>query len=49
MIEPNQKIIPKLTFGDAIENLSPKLPKKEFLNNMLVETVKPSKKLIESN
>ena len=29
-IDPGQKIIPKLKFGDSIENLSPYLPEKEM-------------------
>jgi acetolactate synthase-1/2/3 large subunit len=36
LINPNQKIIPKLQFGRPIEDLSPLLPRAEFKKNMLV-------------
>jgi len=36
-INPRQKLIPKLQFGKPIEDLSPFLNRKEFLNNMFVE------------
>lgn len=49
MIKPDQKIIPKLQFGNPIEDLSPLLPRKEFLKNMLVKTTKRSKKIFETN
>ena len=34
-ISPKQKIIPKLTFGDSIENTYPYLPKKELKKNII--------------
>ena len=34
MIDENQKIIPKLIFGKPIEDLSPLLPRKEFMKNI---------------
>ena len=37
LIKPDQKIIPKLSFGDPIEDLSPHLKRKEFLSNMLIK------------
>ena len=49
MLKPDQKIIPKLQFGNPIEDLSPTLPRKEFKNNMIVETVSRSKKIFEAN
>ena len=48
-IRPDQKIIPKLAFGSPLEDLSPPLPRKEFLNNMIIETIDKNKKLTESN
>ena len=48
-IKPDQKIIPKLTFGLPLEDLSPQLPREEFNNNMMVNLAKRSKKLNESN
>ena len=48
-IKPDQKIIPKLAFGSPLEDLSPPLPRKEFLNNMIIETIDKNKKLTESN
>lgn len=46
-LNPNQKIIPKLSFGSPIEDLSPLLPRSEFNNNMLIATIKSDKKLKE--
>ncbi len=37
IVDPNQKIIPKLQFGNPIEDLSPLLSRKEFKQNMLIE------------
>jgi acetolactate synthase-1/2/3 large subunit len=48
-IEPNQEIIPKLGFGSPIEDQLPKIPRKEFNQNMLVKIVKKNKKHVESN
>tara|TARA_B100001057_G_scaffold407854_1_gene421882 strand:- start:179 stop:1981 length:1803 start_codon:yes stop_codon:yes gene_type:complete len=48
-IKPDQKIIPKLAFGSPLEDLSPPLPRKEFLNNMIIETIDKNKNLTESN
>ena len=39
-IKPDQKIIPKLAFGSPLEDLSPPLPRKEFLNNIFNNTKK---------
>jgi acetolactate synthase-1/2/3 large subunit len=50
LIDPNQKIIPKLQFGKPIEDLSPLLSRKELKNNMLVPLVKEnSSNFSESN
>lgn len=43
-LRPDEKIIPKLAFGRPIEDLSPLLDRKEFLENMLVEPVEKSLK-----
>ncbi len=48
-VKPDQKIIPKLTFGSPLEDLSPLLPRKEFNNNMIVRKVKRLKNHKESN
>ena len=48
-LNPNQKIIPKLQFGNPIEDLSPLLSRKEFKENMLISTTKRSKKIFEAN
>jgi len=45
IIDPNQKIIPKLQFGNPIEDLSPLLSRSEFKKNMLI----PIKKKIAKN
>lgn len=47
-IKDDQKIIPKLTFGDPIEDLSPKISRDEFKENMIIEQSKRSN-IIESN
>ena len=47
--KPNQKIIPKLAFGSPLEDLSPPLPRNEFLENMIIKTIDKNKNLTESN
>lgn len=47
-IKEDQKIVPKLTFGDPIEDLSPKISRNEFKKNMIIEQSKRSN-IIESN
>ena len=49
LLKPDQKIIPKLQFGNPIEDLSPLLPRNEFNENMIVNTVSRSKKIFEAN
>ena len=49
ILNPNQKIIPKLQFGNPIEDMSPLLPRKEFLKNMEVPLVKSDKNINEAN
>ena len=49
MIKSNQKIIPKLQFGNPIEDMSPLLPRKEFFNNMDIKTINRDKKIFEAN
>jgi acetolactate synthase-1/2/3 large subunit len=50
IIDPNQKIIPKLQFGKSIEDLSPLLPRLEFKKNMIISTLKEnSSNFIEAN
>jgi len=39
MLRSDQKIIPKLKFGNPIEDLSPLLSRSEFKKNMLVKTI----------
>ena len=48
-LHPEQKIIPKLAFGNPIEDLSPKLSRAEFNENMVISTIQSDKKIIESN
>ena len=48
-VKPDQKIIPKLTFGSPLEDLSPKLPREEFYENMEVKSVRRQDKITESN
>lgn len=44
-----QKIIPKLQFGNPLEDLSPKISRKEFKSIMKIPHIKRNKKLAESN
>ena len=48
-IKQNQKIIPKLQFGNPIEDMSPLLPRKEFYENMDIPLISRSKKIFEAN
>ena len=48
-LNKNQKIIPKLQFGNPIEDMSPLLPRKEFLKNMEVKLTNRDKKIFEAN
>jgi len=49
MIKSNQKIIPKLQFGNPIEDMSPLLPRKEFFSNMDIKNINRDKKIFEAN
>ena len=49
MLKPDQKIIPKLQFGNPIEDLSPLLSRAEFNKNMIIKSVSRSKKIFEAN
>jgi len=49
LLKSDQKIIPKLQFGNPIEDLSPLLSRSEFKNNMFVKTASRSKKIFEAN
>ena len=49
LLKSDQKIIPKLQFGNPIEDLSPLLERSEFKNNMFVKMVSRSKKIFEAN
>ena len=50
IIDPNQKIIPKLQFGKPIEDLSPLLSRAEFKKNMIVPPLREeSKNFSEAN
>ena len=48
-IKSNQKIIPKLQFGKPIEDLSPLLPRNEFLKNMSNKIYDYKSNIIEAN
>ena len=49
IIKSSQKIIPKLQFGNPIEDMSPLLPRKEFYSNMDIKVVERDKKIFEAN
>lgn len=49
MMDKDQEIIPKLSFGNPLENQHPLLPKKELKDNMIVSMVEADKKLTEAN
>ena len=48
-INDEQKIIPKLQFGNPLEDLSPLLPRQEFYKNMNVSLIMRNKKISEAN
>ncbi len=48
-LRKDQKIIPKLQFGNPIEDMSPLLSRKEFFKNMDVKSIKRDKKIFEAN
>jgi acetolactate synthase-1/2/3 large subunit len=48
-IHPEQKIVPKLAFGNPIEDLEPQLSREEFHNNMINKAIIPDSKLVEAN
>ena len=48
-IHPNQKITPKLAFGHPIEDLEPRLDRKEFLKQMIIKPITSDSNLIEAN
>ena len=48
-IHPNQKITPKLAFGCPIEDLEPKLDRKEFLKQMIIKPITSDSDVIEAN
>ena len=49
LINPSQKIIPKLEFGKPIEELSPQLKRSELLQNMIVSPINNSSNFDEIN
>ena len=49
LIDPNQKIIPKLEFGKPIEELSPQLKRSELSKNMIIPIINNSNNLNEIN
>ena len=49
ILKKDQKIIPKLQFGNPIEDMSPLLPRNEFFENMEIKTIKRDKKIFEAN
>ena len=50
VIDPDQKIVPKLQFGNPIEDLSPLLPRPEFKKNMIIDILtNKSKNFTEAN
>ncbi len=48
-IKQNQKIVPKLQFGNPLEDMSPLLPRKEFYKNMEIPLINKNKKILEAN
>ncbi len=48
-LRKDQKIIPKLQFGNPIEDMSPLLSRKEFFENMDIKSIKRDKKIFEAN
>ena len=48
-IHPEQKIIPKLAFGNPIEDLEPKISRSAFKENMINSVINSDNKIIEAN
>ncbi|MDC3163048.1 thiamine pyrophosphate-binding protein [Candidatus Pelagibacter sp.] len=48
-LKTDQKIVPKLQFGNPLEDMSPLLPREEFLSNMIEKPVSRDKKIFEAN
>ena len=48
-LSKSQKIIPKLQFGNPIEDMSPLLPREEFAKNMDIKLINRNKKIFEAN
>jgi acetolactate synthase-1/2/3 large subunit len=49
MVKQNQKIVPKLQFGNPLEDMSPLLSRKEFYDNMEIPIIDNNKKILEAN
>src|SRR3989338_1779736 len=45
LVDTNQKLSPKLEFGRPLEDMSPYLPREEFMKNMIVEPLPESKEI----
>ena len=48
MLREDQKIMPKLQFGNPIEDMSPLLPRKEFLKIWTLSSSRGDKKIFEA-
>lgn len=48
-LKTDQKIIPKLQFGNPLEDMSPIISREEFLSNMIVKPVSRDRKIFEAN
>ena len=48
-LNKDQKIIPKLQFGNPLEDMSPIISREEFLSNMIVKPVSRDRKIFEAN
>tara|TARA_A100001011_G_scaffold397662_1_gene499407 strand:+ start:690 stop:2525 length:1836 start_codon:yes stop_codon:yes gene_type:complete len=48
-IHPEQKIIPKLAFGNPIEDLEPKISRSAFKENMINSVINSDNNIIEAN
>ena len=49
ILKKDQKIVPKLQFGNLIEDMSPLLPRKEFFKDIDIGSIKRDRKILEAN
>ena len=49
MLDPGQQIMPKLVFGNPIEDMGPQIPREKFKEIMVVKTIGADSEITEAN